>query len=155
MVFTRRSLKGAAAQRRVTLERRLARQATRAGAAHGCLRVGRLRDAENVSSIRLLLSKSTYDNLFDSHPPFQIDGNFGGIAGIAEALLQSQGETYDILPALPPEWKDGEVRGLRARGGAEIDIEWREGVPVSVKVRGGDGRPVTFHGKPLDAEVLT
>lgn len=143
---------------RVTLERRLAHGGGHTGWSRAWIICmwARLRDAENVSeNIRLLLGKSTYDNLFDSHPPFQIDGNFGGIAGIAEALLQSQGETYDILPALPPEWKDGEVRGLRARGGAEIDIEWREGVPVSVKVRGGDGRPVTFHGKPLDAEVLT
>lgn len=142
---------------RVTLERRLAHGGGHTGWSRAWIICmwARLRDAEKTSeNIRLLLGKSTYDNLFDSHPPFQIDGNFGGIAGIAEALVQSQGSSYDILPALPPEWKDGEVRGLRARGGAEIDIVWRDGAPVSVKVRGGDGRPVTYKGHPLDAKVL-
>lgn len=142
---------------RKTLERRLAHGGGHTGWSRAWIICmwARLRDGEKVGeNVRLLLGKSTYDNLFDSHPPFQIDGNFGGIAGIAEALLQSQGETYDILPALPPEWKDGEVYGLRARGGAEIDIKWKDGVPVSVKVRCGDGRPVTFRGKPLEPGVL-
>jgi len=79
----------------------------------------------------------TYPNLFCSHPPFQIDGNFGGAAGISEMLIQSHEGFINILPALPAEWQEGELHGFQVRGGATVDLTWKGGKPVSVTVTGG------------------
>nr|WP_245405657.1 glycoside hydrolase family 95 protein [Sphingobium sp. Sx8-8] len=89
----------------------------------------RLREGDHAHAIlRFLLGpERTYPNMFDAHPPFQIDGNFGGASGIVEMLMTSHGETIDLLPALPRAWPSGQISGLRARGRCAVDVQWRDG----------------------------
>lgn len=87
------------------------------------------------SSMTMTHGGGTYPNLFCAHPPFQIDGNLGGCAGIAEMLLQSHDDCIDILPAVPAAWKDGSFSGLKARGNVEVGADWKDGKLVKVTLK--------------------
>ncbi|PSJ37964.1 glycoside hydrolase family 95 protein [Allosphingosinicella deserti] len=106
----------------------------------------RLGDAERAYLVlrKLLGPDRTYPNLFDAHPPFQIDGNLGGAAGVVEMLVRDQPEGVELLPALPKAWPEGVVRGVRLRGGLSLDLAWSKGVLAEAVVRAAQPIERTF-----------
>ncbi|MDE7354521.1 MAG: glycoside hydrolase family 95 protein [Acetatifactor sp.] len=116
----------------------------------------KLWDGEKAyANLEQLLSGSTYPNLFDRHPPFQIDGNFGAAAAIAQMLIQSSGERVVLLPALPRAWESGSVKGLRIRGNAQVELEWKEHRLTACRITAYSAlrTRVLYEGRKLEVQI--
>jgi alpha-L-fucosidase 2 len=113
----------------------------------------RLHDGDRAHKLLAgLISDSTLPNLWDNHPPFQIDGNFGATAGMIEMLVQSQNDVIDILPARPQAWEKGSIKGIRARGDVTVDIEWDMCGEKYVELHAGRDGPIRVRSGALSTE---
>ena len=116
----------------------------------------RLRDGDHAETmVNQILKQSTFDNLFDFHPPYQIDGNLGATAGMTEMLLQSQGDSIDLLAALPSAWATGSVRGLKARGNFTVDMTWADKALTGATIVANVGGDCTLNYKNLSYATVT
>lgn len=116
----------------------------------------RLRDGNHAHTmLQELLKESTYSSLFDAHPPFQIDGNFGATAGMTEMLLQSQGDCIELLPAMPSKWDEGNVTGIRARGDVDVDMKWKRSTLTEATITAGQTSTLKIKGMNLGTSTIT
>ncbi len=116
----------------------------------------RLRDGDHAHKmVEEQLKESTLQNLFDTHPPFQIDGNFGATAGMTEMLLQSQGDSIDLLAAMPVDWDTGSVTGLRARGDVTVDMTWQRATLTGAVLTAGTAGELKVRGENIGTSTLT
>lgn len=114
----------------------------------------RLGDGENaLQYLKRLLDRSMQDNLLDSHPPFQIDGNFGAAAAVMEMLFQSHTGEIELLPALPEEWRSGSLSGARLRGNLALDMNWEDGVLQKARLTAGQDCRVRVKYRGKTAEI--
>ena len=146
---------------KVTLKRRLSGGGGHTGWSRAWITLFYSRLGEGnacLDNLNALLGKSTLPNMFDTHPPFQIDGNFGGTAALAEMLLQSHDGRITLLPALPDneDWKNGSFEGLSARGGITVDCEWRRGKVVKFTLKSTKDTEVTVFadGKEYSCRII-
>lgn len=114
----------------------------------------RLLDAKSAEeNIKKFLQISIADNMFDEHPPFQIDGNFGYTAAVPELLLQSHEGFLRVLPALPANWKNGNIGGIKARGNIEVDLDWKDGKLVKLGLMSKEAKTIGLKYGTLEVQI--